>query len=136
MEGNLIDKLISEHDSLKKILGRVKNEAIKDAPDFTAVFGGLKKFKKLLGAHMDLENYELYPELFKKYWDRPNDIEYINSFKSEMDELAREIENFLEEYTYKDKIERLLPEFRKNLDFIISSLQIRISSEEKGVFLL
>lgn len=136
MEGKLISQLILEHDSLKKILGRVKSEAIKEHPDFTAVFGGIKKFKKILARHMDAENYEFYPMLLKKYWDRSDDVEYINNFKSEMDELALEIENFLDKYTYKDKIERLLPEFRKELDFIISSWQIRASSEEKGVFLL
>jgi hypothetical protein len=136
MSESLIDKLISQHDSLKKLLGKIKNETVKDSSDFTYIFGSLKKFKKDLLEHIDLENNDFYAQLLERYKDKESDFEYIKKFQGEMDELADEIYEFIEKYTYKQKIERVFEEFKKELDFIISSLQIRVSSEEEGVFLL
>lgn len=136
MSEKLIDDLISQHDSLKKVLGKVKNETIKDLPDFSFIFSSLKKFKKDLAEHIDFENNEFYEQLFKKYKDKESELEYIKKFYSEMEELADEIYDFIDKYTYKKKIEKKFEDFKKELNFIISSLQIRISSEEQGVFLL
>ena len=136
MDSNLIDKFISEHNSLKKLLGKIKSEAVINSPDFTFIFGSLKKFKKNLKEHVDLENDSLYSPLLEKYKGKPSEIEYIEKFISDMDELAKEIYDFIDKYTYKQKIEKRFDEFKKELDFVISSLQIRVTSEEKGVFLL
>ncbi len=136
MDQELIDELISQHNNLKKELGKIKNEAVKDAPDFTVLFGGLKKFKKNLNEHVDLENDTFYPQILEKFKDKPTETEYIEKFISDMDELAKEINDFIDKYTYKLKVEKKFEEFKRELDFIISSLQIRVTSEEKGVFLL
>ena len=136
MNKEIISNLISQHGFLKKSLGKIKNESVKDSPDFTFIFGRLKKFKKNITEHVEFENRELYNKLFEKYRDNEKDLESIKKFQVEMDVLAGEVREFIDKFTYKQKIEKRFEEFKNELDFIISSLQIRITSEEEGVFIL
>lgn len=136
MPEGLIKLLISQHNSLSDNLGKIKNETLKNSLNFHVIAESLKNFFILLEEHLDLENNKFYPLVFEKFKNDKMATKDIQNFKNEMDEIVKDVEIFIKKFEDEDKIANDFNDFKKYLDFIISSLSIRVSSEEKGIFLL
>jgi hemerythrin-like domain-containing protein len=136
MPRELIGKLISQHNLLRVSLAKIKDATLKNQPDFQVIAENLNKFFSFLGEHLDLENNKFYPLVFEKIKGDERAAKDIQNFKNEMDEIAEDVKIFVKDFEDEDKIKNDFNGFKKDLDFIISSLSIRVSSEEKGIFLL
>jgi len=135
MPEDIITTLKKQHQELKGILTGIKDKLYTAAPDSLDISAWLVNFKKALAKHLDLENNIFYPELLKKMKERNLEVGGTELFIGEMKTLEREIVDFLSKYDEPKKIEAKLDRFKPEFDFIISSLMIRVTSEEDSVYL-
>lgn len=132
---NLIPKLINQHKNLRKELGRVQSEITAGPIDFLELNADLVNFKKLFETHLKLENGVFYPRLIEKFRGRKIETGYIEKFKREMQTFEQEVTAFLRRYDEPAKIESGIDRFKPEFNFMVSSMMMRITSEEDSVFL-
>ncbi len=94
----------------------------------------LTKFKNDLLEHLKLENETFYPDYLEKKIKRGEEVDTTKKFIKEMDEIGKVVIGFLEKYATAETISKSLLEFKKELISIINTLNMRIESEEDGVF--
>jgi len=135
MKDKMIKTLIEQHNSLKKELDKTRNFAFETTPDGTKISESLARFKDALDDHLGLENDEFYPAVIKKIEEQGLPVEHTRQFIDEMTILEKEIIDFMKKYDDAALISDNILAFRSELEFVISSLAIRITSEEQGVFL-
>jgi hemerythrin-like domain-containing protein len=135
MPEDIIFDLKKQHQEMKGILAGIKDKLHTEAPESSDILKRLLNFKKSLDKHLRLENNTFYPELLKKMKERNLEVSNTELFIGEMKTLEMEIIDFLKKYDDPKKIDNNLARFKPEFDFIISSLMIRITSEEDGVFL-
>lgn len=135
MPQDIIITLKKQHQELKGILSGIKNKLNLDTPDSLDILARLVNFKKKLNKHLALENDTFYPALLRKMKERNLEVGNTELFIGEMKTLELEIIDFLNKYNQPKKIDSRLGRFKPELDFIISSLMIRITSEEDGIYL-
>jgi len=135
MPEDIIITLKKQHQELRGILIGVKDKLNIAAPDSLDLSARLINFKKALAKHLELENNIFYPELLKKMKERNLEVGNAELFIGEMKTLEREIIDFLSKYDEPKKIENKFDRFKPEFDFIISSLMIRVTSEEDSVYL-
>lgn len=135
MADNLVTTLKKQHQELQGILAGVKKKFNGSAPDGPEILSRLANFKQALGKHLKLENDTFYPELLEKIKARGLDVASIEIFIAEMKKLEKEISDFLKKYNSPKAIRNDPGRFRSEFDFITSSMIMRITSEEDGVFL-
>jgi len=135
MPEDIITTLKKQHQELKGILTGIKDKLHTAALDSLDISARLVNFKKALAKHLDLENNIFYPELLKKMKERNLEVGNAELFIGEMKTLEREIIDFLSKYDEPKKIENKFDRFKPEFDFIISSLMIRVTSEEDSVYL-
>lgn len=128
---DIIQKMIDQHRALQQNLGSASDLAKQDKPDKNGIVAALEEFKKNLLEHLKLENGEFYPDLLKKMEARNMDTLKTKAFIAEMDEIGKVVIAFLGKYSKPEAIDE---KFKEDLKGIINALNLRIESEESGVF--
>jgi hypothetical protein len=131
---NLVSVMIAQHRVLQKDLGAVLVLADDGKEKCDAVDILLKQFHNDLVVHLELENNTFYKELLQKMKAKNQDTTKTEQFIAEMNIIAKEVTNFLEKYNGCENISRNIDVFKPELTEIISILNLRIESEESGVY--
>lgn len=132
---NLIELLTEQHRGLEKKLYNIKGLAGDSMPNCGSIARGLVEFRVILAIHLELENSSFYPELLKKFEKSEFELNNTKRFIEEMKLIGRKVEDFLSLYRTGEAISENMANFKKELDEIINTLSLRITSEEDGVFL-
>ena len=134
MVDNIVSIMIEQHRGLQKDLDEVVNQFQEGNPDISKIDKSLKKFNKDLKEHLELENNVFYKQLLEKMKLKGQDTEKTELFIGQMKEIEKSVYAFLEKYESPDKIENKINKFKEELDDIINTLNLRIESEESGVY--
>lgn len=132
---NLIQTLLNQHNILRKEMANIKDESEKDLPSAAAIIEHISKFKSELISHLNLENGVFYPKLLEQMKKQGLDITDTVKFIDKMKIIEKKVGGFLEKYSGAPAIENNLADFKLDLNDMISTLMIRIDSEEQGVYL-
>jgi regulator of sigma D len=122
----LISTLKSQHRTLQADLALVLKD-VSPLPD-------LIKFKNDLLEHLKLENEVFYPDYIDKKTKRGEDVVKTKEFIRQMDDIGKVVMGFLDKYNTSEMINASASDFNKELPNIISTLNLRIETEEEGVF--
>ncbi len=131
---NIIETMVMQHRILQKYLGEIKIFAEAAEPEINLIDRNLKSFAVALAGHRQLEEGVFYPELLKRMAERGSAIAKIEEFIEEMGKIGKIIEIFLNEYSDAAKLTVDLAGFRPALEEVSQKLNLRIESEEAGVF--
>ena len=88
MNEDLLSTLKQQHKDLAAALGEIKNQASQDSVNSDEIVSGLGRFKKLLLAHLDLEDTAFYPELIKKMEAASKNTKKAKEFYDKMKGIA------------------------------------------------
>lgn len=135
MPENLITILKGQHNILRKEMKEIKVKTESETPDSILIAGDLVNFKKSLLDHLALEDNIFYPQLIDKFKKQNLNIDNIIRFIDEMKIIGKKTMFFLAKYEKAENIQSDFPNFKSSLYEIISTLLIRIESEEDGVYL-
>lgn len=131
----LIATLKSQHRQLQADLSVVLEETRKES-DLTCenIFASLAKFKNDLAEHQELENGVFYVDYLSKKSERGEDTTSTQEFIRQMTEIGNTVDAFLAKYATCDAIRGTVSGFTSELATIIRILNMRIETEEDGVF--
>ena len=130
---NLITILISQHRALQEDLKAAAGE-INGGKAADKILADLMKFKADLVKHLELENGVFYVELLAEMKKKGQDITKTEQFIDEMKAIGDTVMKFLESYDSEAKISQGMENFQTELPQIIDALNLRIESEESGVY--
>lgn len=133
-EENLVSRLVKQHRGLQKDLSLAAELLNNGQPDSGEIDKSLKGFADDLNAHLSLENNVFYVKLLEKMKGKGMDISKTEQFIAEMGEIGKTVMAFLDKYGDAEKIGSQLADLNKELQAIISVLNLRIESEEAGVY--
>ena len=130
----LIAKLKEQHRAIQADLSFILDslEADQGKRD-ELILSGLVRFKQDLTSHLKIENEEFYPDLLKKKEKAGLNTDNTKDFIRRMETLAAEVFTFLAEYDSVEAIAADIAKFKEDLTRIISTLNVRIETEEEGV---
>ena len=131
---NIIETMVMQHRILQKYLGEIKIFAEAAEPEINLIGRNLRSFAVALAGHRQLEEGIFYPELLKRMAERGSDITKIKEFIGEMIKISEVIEVFLNKYPSEAELRTYLSDFRPALEEVSQKLNLRIESEEAGVF--
>jgi hemerythrin-like domain-containing protein len=131
---NIVSILIMQHRGLQKDLGSIENILKKGDIDVPTIVTQLKQFTVDLKEHIELENNVFYVELIKQMKDRGQDTAKTEQFIAEMKEIGKSVKEFLDKYNSVEIIGQNLAEFKPEFENVVSILNLRIESEESGVY--
>lgn len=134
MEKEIIKILINQHRALQSDLGLVSTFLQSENVNVSNIIQSLSNFKSKLLEHLKLENDEFYPGLLKKMKEKEMKTEDTVKFIQQMKSIGVVVMAFLEKYNSKNAILGEINVFKKDLNEIILTLNLRIESEEQGVF--
>lgn len=113
--------------------------AVANRPDgYVSISRTQESFKSVLFEHLALENEEFYPRLIAAIGasDAPSDgVERIKRFIAGMKDIGIAVESFLKKYADDRSIRLSWPDYKKDLAKCASLLEIRMESEEQGVYM-
>jgi len=98
------------------------------------IVGGLEKFKSDLTGHLSLENETFYVQLLEKMREKGMDTKNTETFIASMNDIAKVVMEFLNKYGDVGFVSENIDEFKQDLQGIIKALNVRIESEEDGVY--
>lgn len=130
----IIETMKDQHRVLQDDLSDALKAAKSVTPDERGIEGRLVSFSLHLMEHLHLENDIFYPELLKRMQKSGADTSNTEDFIYQMNEIGATVMAFLEKYRKAPGSESGLETFRKELSGIISALNLRIESEEVGVY--
>lgn len=131
---NLVTILTSQHRQLQADLGEVASLLEHQGDVAEKIDQKMKKFKTDLFAHLALENESFYPELLLRMKQAGLDISKTKLFIAEMDNIGKVVVAFLEKYQDAEAIFGQLAQFKGEFLSIVPILNLRIESEEGGVY--
>jgi regulator of sigma D len=131
----LISKLKGQHRVLRADLSVVLNN-FNSSSDSKILVADLLRFKNNLAEHLRVENDDFYPDYLEKQGKKGYDLNNTKKFIAEMVEIGEVIAGFLKRYETPVAINEARSNFEKDLQEIISVLNVRIETEEEGVFAL
>lgn len=131
---NIIENLTAQHRLLQKDLGKVLDLSKEENPNAVEIDIGLRQFTTDLQEHLHLENDIFYTELLKRMRDKGVDTTKTEDFISQMKEIGVVVMGFLTKYKDTENIKGRFEDFKNELGNIISALNLRIESEESGVY--
>lgn len=126
---NLVSTMVSQHRTLQKDLG--SESEMSDAGE---LYQGLEKFTKDLTEHLELENGTFYPELLKGMKEKGQDTSKTEEFVAKMKGIEKVVHAFLGKFNSAENIQKDIPAFKEELSGIVDALNLRIESEEAGVY--
>ncbi len=132
---NIVPKLIGQHRLLQKDLGEVAIILKNEKPTGVEIEKWLQEFTKDLQEHLHLENEVFYVELLKKMKEAGIDTTNTEAFIADMKNIGDTVEAFMKKYEGASVIEKELTEFTNEFSPLVNTLNIRIESEESGVYL-
>ncbi|MCX6736142.1 MAG: hemerythrin domain-containing protein [Candidatus Parcubacteria bacterium] len=132
---NIVPKLIEQHRLLQKDLGMAAAMTEMEKPSSQEIEKWLQQFTADLTEHLHLENAVFYVELLKKMKEAGVDTTNTGIFIADMKNIGNKVETFMKKYKKADTIDASLAEFKSEFFPIINALNIRIESEESGVYL-
>jgi len=131
-DDNLIETFQDEHQTLLKLFGIIKSAA--EQKDFKLVQVKLKQFTSILRGHLLTENVKLYVYLSKELANDPENKEIIMSFRREMMQIGKVVNQFVTAYSKPvwstDMREYFLPEFLDIGEVLVE----RIEREENTLY--
>jgi hypothetical protein len=131
---NVTVVLIDQHRGLQKCLGETKDLTQFTKPELSMIISSLKSFNSDLLAHRHLEEEVFYPELLRRMKADDLDTFKTTEFIKEMEDIGVLVAVFLAKYLDDVILEKKLIDFIEELDNITETLNIRIESEEAGVY--
>ncbi len=132
---NIVPRLTEQHRLLQKDLGMAAAMAEMEKPSSEEIEKWLRQFTADLGEHLHLENAIFYVELLKKMKEAGVDTADTEAFIADMKNIGNKVEAFMKKYEEAESINVSLGEFKSELFPIINTLNVRIESEESGVYL-
>lgn len=131
---NIIEKMIQQHRSLQKDIGVALVLSKSDENRAEEINAYLKQFSADLKEHLALENGVFYPKLILSMKNGGVDTSKTEVFINEMKDIGVTVTKFLENYNEVSTIENNINNFKNELELIVSVLNLRIESEEQGVY--
>jgi len=125
----LVETLKKQHKGLQADLSAVAG--LVSGADISS---GLVKFKNDLIEHLNLENGTFYAELLKKMKDAGQDTKDTEAFIESMNDIAKVVMAFLEKYSVAEHVNNNIDAFIQETGGIIKAFNVRIESEEEGVY--
>lgn len=130
-----IEIMVNQHRKLKNDLDNVLALSEKVDVDFNEIENILNKFSFDLQEHLHLENDIFYPALLENMREQGADTLKTENFINQMKEIGTILFVFLEKYKDSINIKNHLIDFKRESVDIISELNLRIESEESGVYI-
>jgi regulator of sigma D len=131
----IITTLIKQHHVLQSDLELVNNLiSNSENTDTEKIIQFLKKFEENLFEHLELENGKFYPELLRNMESKGQDTTKTELFIAEMKNIEKGVVTFLEKYKKSQSIKENMEEFKNNFSSVVETLNLRIESEEAGVY--
>ena len=131
-DDSLIENFQDEHKSLLRLFGVIKAAA--EQKDFKRVQIKLKRFTSILRGHLLTENVKLYVYLSKELANDPENKEIIMSFRREMMQIGKVVNQFVTAYSKPvwsdDMREYFLPELLAIGEVLVE----RIEREENTLY--
>jgi regulator of sigma D len=133
-KASVISMMVKQHRNLQGELNSVADILQADPAETKKIIELLEKFRKDLSDHVCAESKLFYLELLKEMEERGQDTSKTKLFIEEMGELAKDVYAFLDKYQEAEKIDREIAVFKEEFAQILRALNLRIESEEVGVF--
>ena len=131
---NIILAMVEQHRGLQKRVGVVLQELQENSIDIAKISQGLKQFNQDLAEHLKLENEVFYINLLKDMKNSGQDITQTEQFIAEMEGIGKAVGLFLKKYDTPTKVKEQIEEFKLEMPGIGNALNLRIESEEAGVY--
>ncbi len=130
MTNELIKILNKQHEYIRGVMRNIEKEASKECPDTEILLHNFSEFKKALLEHLELEDTQFYPQLEIKLKEQCEDPSEIIEFGKKMLDVSGLVKSFLKNYDSKEKIEKDIDMFRRDLVVMFGELSARITSED------
>lgn len=134
MTDDIVKILIGQHRILQQGLVSVSQLAQIGESAVQEIIMGLKSFSGNLLGHLKLENEEFYPKLLDAMKAKNMDTLDTEKFIAEMKSIEMVVMAFLQKFNNVDAFKGNMGDFIKELTATISALNLRIESEETGVY--
>lgn len=131
---NIVEELIAQHRTLQKNLSEILNLLNSEGSNYDKICYDLNQFSLNLVEHLNLENGIFYLELLKRMKSKGDNTSATEMFIKQMTVIGVVVMEFLKKYQKAENIEMQIEKFKNELLNIISVLNIRIESEESGVY--
>lgn len=131
---DIVNKMISQHRILQKDINDALDLSKNENVDILKISVDLKQFFVDLQEHLHLENEIFYPELLKKMESKGLDTSKTKDFINQMKNIGIVVITFLDKYRDVSSIENHMNDFKKEISDIVGVLNLRIQSEETGVY--
>lgn len=133
-KSSVITIMIKQHRNLQSRLGSIAGVLKNNGFSAEQVLESLSIFRKDLNEHITAEASLFYSELLKEMRERRQDTVKTEQFIDEMGILADKVYAFLDRYDGALKISEGAEDFKGEFGQILQALNLRIESEEIGVF--
>ena len=134
----MVEVLVSQHDELRTLLGQMEQCAL-HSDEYAQIVNLQEAFLKKLEGHLSLENGFFYPKILEgmKRKDTPSEqIDKTKLFISKMKEIEVQTIQFFDTYKTAAEIGANKESYVHDLKDIMSTLVMRIESEEEGVYIM
>ncbi len=131
---NIVSVMIEQNRGLQKDLAHTLVLSTSEEKDFTEIEKSLEQFHKDLLEHIHLENDIFYVQLLEQMKNKGQDTVKTEIFISEMKKIGESVMSFLDKYKEPNSINSQLANFQTELNGVISVLNLRIDTEESGVY--
>lgn len=129
----LIFVLKEQHRRLQKNLSLALKDSETDIKGEDVLLNFIE-FKQNFSKHLKFENEKFYPDYLNKKIKRGEDITHTKEFIRKMADIANIVIGFLNKYNTSEIISANRSLFREELLEVINTLNLRIETEEDGVF--
>lgn len=125
-----IDVLKAQHRDLGALVAQINNHA--STGDRALLANAVRRLKRELLAHLELEDSHLYPELVRAASDSrlPVPMEVANTYRRSMEAVSTALKAFFERYNASFELE----DFQRDWPLVAQMLADRIESEETRLY--
>jgi len=128
----LINELVDEHHRLLSLFGRIAHAA--ETSEHEQLPDMLHEFALELRSHLLKENIKLYVYLQHALADDPESRELMRGFRSEMNEIGKTVNQFLNRYGGDGWNDESKQSFATDVEAMGKVLAKRIETEEKMLY--
>lgn len=131
---DLIETLIGQHRKLQKELADILEMLKNEEKNAEIVKSMLEQFSSDLEKHLELEKDTFYPELLRRMEAKGGDTSTMKEFINQMEEIGVTVRAFVEGYKNLLLDDGQFDTFKKELKRVILLQNLRIETEESGVY--